>query len=324
MIATILPLFLLIGAGFVAIRSRYLGPGSVAPLGAFVIRIALPALIFHALAQSESALSWRYLLAYGAGSLATWGLAFAAARGALSMPRGHAALAGLGASASNSGFIGYPVALSVIGDGAAQVLAHCMIVETMLILPLSLMLVDLSRGDIDGETDAGGTAPAGAPNRRGRVVARSLRAAVTNPILIAVFLSLVVKLTGLPLPGPFTRAFELMSAVAAPVALFVIGGMLATLPFEGGPLPVAGIAATKLLLHPALVAVLMLTLPGIPPEMRAAGLIFAAAPMISIFPIIGQGAGLGNLTAAAMISATVASFATLPLWLGLAQSVLGG
>lgn len=49
-------------------------------------------------------------------------------------------LIGLGMSFSNSGFVGYPIALQILGPPAAAALAMCMIVENVLMFPLALVL----------------------------------------------------------------------------------------------------------------------------------------------------------------------------------------
>ncbi len=48
-------------------------------------------------------------------------------------------------SASNSGFIGYPVAAMVLGSPAAMFLALNMLIENLLIIPLALTLAELGR-----------------------------------------------------------------------------------------------------------------------------------------------------------------------------------
>ena len=56
-----------------------------------------------------------------------------------------AAMTGLGMSASNSGFIGYPVVVMVVGPLAALPMALCMLVESLLMVPLALTLAEAGR-----------------------------------------------------------------------------------------------------------------------------------------------------------------------------------
>ena len=61
---------------------------------------------------------------------------------------------------------------------------------------------------------------------------------------------------------------------------------------------------------------------GASPALTAAATLFAAMPMLSIFPIIAQRARIEGLAATALVAATASSFVTLVLvtgWLGLAR-----
>ena len=83
------------------------------------------------------------------------------------------------------------------------------------------------------------------------------------------------------------------------------------------------VAGGKLLLHPLCVALmLMLWQPSLP-AMGVAALLYAAMPMMSIYPIFGQRAGQEGLCAGALLAATIASVVTVPGWVLLARN-LGG
>jgi predicted permease len=178
-----------------------------------------------------------FLIAYGAVALLAFGFGFFRARAV----RDEApALQALGMSLSNSGYVGLPVALMVLGDGAVRSLAHAMIVENMVILPLALALCESQR-------------------RAGGGVAASLRAVaselVRNPILIGLAAGLAVGASGLALPDVGERTVRLLAGVAAPVALFAVGGMIAAVPVARPTHAVAWVVGGKLVLHPLLVLV---------------------------------------------------------------------
>jgi malonate transporter and related proteins len=114
-------------------------------LGKFVVKFALPALLFTALSQRPiiEILNGRYLGAYAAGSLAVFFAATAVARFAQRKSASQSALIGMGMSFSNSGFVGYPIALQILGPPAAVALAMCMIVRNVLMFPLALALAEM-------------------------------------------------------------------------------------------------------------------------------------------------------------------------------------
>ncbi len=293
-LAVVAPVFLIIAFGWLAARTAYVEAGVTAALGAFVLRVALPALVFTALtgAGPGRRLDRGYLLAYAAATLAVFalGLVLARRRG---KPLAEAVVHGLGMSATNSGFMGYPVAALVIGPAAAAgILAQNMVVENLLLLPLAMVLGDSGRG------------PRGSLRQTLRAIAANL---VRNPLLIAIAAGLVVSALGLRLPEPLLRPVTLLGSVAGPLALFVVGATMADLGQGGTVAEIAGIVAGKLVLHPLALFAALLLLPGLEPAQRAGGVIFAAAPMMSIYPILGARFGRPGLSAAALLVATLAS-----------------
>lgn len=137
------PIFLLIGLGYGAVRSGLFAKAALPALGSFVITFCIPALLFKSLSQRSIAevANTSYLLAYAAGSLVTLaaGLLWARAQG---QPRDAAAMTGMGMACANTAFIGYPVALQVVGPDATVALALTMLVENFLMIPLCLALAD--------------------------------------------------------------------------------------------------------------------------------------------------------------------------------------
>ena len=305
-IQTLLPIFAVIGIGWVAVRSGYLDKGAVAPAGQVVMRIALPAMIFLALATTptEQAFDLAFLLVYCAASLVVLALCYALARFALGMSKPEAAVIGLGVSMANRAFMGFPIGQAILGPEAAiRVFAHVLIVENLVILPLALLLLAVAGSDAA---------------HRPRVLREMLR----NPLMIALVAGGAVSAIGVGLPAPATAVLELLGRLSAPLDLLVIGGMLASLPASGRLGAVGLIVGGKLVLHPLLVGTGVVLFPGVTPAMALGGVLFAAMPMITIFPLLSARVGQGQLAAFGLLIATSASFFTLPVvihYLGLTQ-----
>lgn len=126
--------------------------------------------------------------------------------------------------------------------------------------------------------------------------------------------------SGLELPDAVLGLTSLIAQAAPALALVVIGGTLAGLPIRGNRADAAQIVAAKLLLHPALafgaaVSMPLLGLPPLAPEMLLALVLTAALPMFSIYTVLAQDYGEGNVASLAMLGATAASFITLSLLL---------
>lgn len=301
------PIFIIIAIGYAAVRSGLFARADTRALGAFVINIALPAVLFRALSQRSFAevMNLDYLVAYALGSLAVFALGVAVARWLRRRELPAAAIVGMGMAMSNSAFIGFPVALQLFGQVAAVGLALAMLVENLLLLPLVIALAE----------GGGGKGVSLAAVLR-QTFARLLK----NPIVIAIVAGFASSLAGLQLPVPAARAIELLALASAPVALFVIGGSLVGQRVHGMLGEIGLIAIGKLVLHPLAVLAMLWLLPPIDPVLQMVALVLASAPMLTIYPIFGQKYGQEGMCAAALVITTLASFLTLSVLVGVLKS----
>ena len=298
------PIFLLIGTGFAAVRFGLLSRGDIRPLGAFVVNFALPAMLFKAMAERrlDEALHWDMSLAYGLGSL----LMVALTLGFTCVVQRRDLLTGtvfaMGTSMSNSSFIGFPIALQVFGPAAGAALAAYAVVEAVVMLPFLHVL---------GDAAASGRQPL--PTLLSSIAARLVK----NPFLLSLAAGAAWAASGVAMPEPIGRAVGMLASTSAPVALFCIGGTLAGLSLKGMGGDIGLLVFAKLLVHPLAVFAVMAVLPVADPQMRAATLLNAAMPMMSMYPILGQRYGREGLCAAAVFAATLCSFFTISaaLWL---------
>jgi predicted permease len=109
----------------------------------------------------------------------------------------------------------------------------------------------------------------------------------------------------------------MVADASAACALFVVGGTLAGLHAGSVAGEVLWITLAKLVLHPLAVWAGFLGLGGVPADLMAAGIILASAPMLTVYPILGQRFGQGAMCAAALVVATAVSFATVTIAIGL-------
>ena len=309
-LAITIPIYIVIGIGYLAGRAGAFSTTDMRVLGKFVVRFALPALLFTALSQRPIAdvIDGSYLTAYAIGSVVVFAAVGAFARFAARESVSHSALVAIGSSFSNSGFIGYPIALQLVGPPAAVALAMCLIVENVIMFPLVLILAEL------------GSNP---QLRWQKVVADALRGLVRNPMIIAIFAGFMVSLLSITISEPLLRTVNMLAMASTALALFVIGGSLVGLDVRNVLGPVTGVALAKLLAHPLIVFALLWLLPRTDPKLQMAAIIFASMPMFSIYPILAQRYHYEGFCAAALLVATLLSFVTVTgvLW---AVTTLGG
>ncbi|RUR34286.1 AEC family transporter [Vreelandella nanhaiensis] len=302
--AIITPIFLLIGVGFMAMRLSILSYEQMQGVGRFVLYIALPALLIRAITQNplEEVFNVTYLLAYGLGSLGVFGLALGYTVMLKKQPLTTGSISALGMSVSNSAFSGYPVAVMIIGPPAANFLALNMLIENLLIIPLALILAE-----------------AGSQAGRGvmKSLQKTLKQLAKNPILIGLFIGVLIAITDIHLPKPVTQAIDMLATAAGPAALFAIGGTLYGLKIRGVMGEVSQIVTGKLVIHPLGVLICMWLIADNDALLTAGALLFASAPMASIYPLLGQRYGMGNVAAGTLMAGTLMSFVTISVIVGL-------
>ena len=142
-------------------------------------------------------------------------------------------------------------------------------------------------------------------------------------MILAIVGGFAVSLSGISITGVLARTINMLAMSSAAVSLFVIGGTLVGLKTKGMRRDVTAIALGKLLLHPLAVGLMMWLVPPDDHTLRAAAVVFAATPMLSIYPILAQKYGFEDMCAAALLLATVLSFLTISVILWLLGPILG-
>jgi malonate transporter and related proteins len=305
------PIYLCIAVGYACVRWALFSKADMRVFGRFVIDIALPALLFNALASRPLAEVFRpaYLLAYTAGSLVLLLGVVLWTRRVRGRGLTESAYIAMGMTCSNSGYVGYPVMLLIFGPLAGVILALNLIVENLIKLPLLFTLADA--GAHVGERPS----PA-------QALRQALLQLARNPLIVAIFAGFVVSMLDWQLPSVISRTVNLFSAASGGLALFIIGGNLFGLQIRGLRRQVAVIALGKLVLHPlalwlAILLIPLLGFPALQGDLRAAAVLSAAMPMLGIYPLLAGRHGYEGLSAAALLATTAASFFSLSaiLWL---------
>lgn len=301
------PIFALIGLGYITTRSGLFAKADMRVLGKFVLSLALPALIFRAMAQSRvgDVLNPTYMTAYLLGSLAALALVHTVARRALHLGPSTSVFCAMGSACSNSSFVGYPILLLSLPGVASVSFALNLVIENIAVIPLLLFLAERAKG--------------GHPSAA-KAVQQALARLAVNPLVVALVAGMAVSFTGWALPAPVVRTVDMLAMASGAVSLLVIGGTLVGLPLRGLAWRVAPLSLCKLGLHPllvwaALALVVWLGLPPLEPQLRTAAILSAAMPMMGVFPTLAQAHGQEEWAAVALLLTTVLSFFALSVWL---------
>lgn len=301
------PIYAIMIIGFVMVRTGLFAKPELRILGKFVFNLALPALVFKALAERQFAeiLNLGYLAAYALGCLVVVAIGYVWSRRVGGQAPLTATVSAMGMSCSNSGYIGYPVLLLALPSVAGIALALNVLVENLLLLPMLLSMAERRQ-------DHGSA---------GKALRELAKRMLSNPLVIGLAAGLAVSLLGIPLPKAAAQTVGVLASASGAVSLFIVGGTLVDLPVrKAGPGALA-VVFGKLLLHPlamlgAIALVPLLGLPGLDPTLKTALLLSAAVPMMSIYTTLGQKFGQEEFCAVAQLLTTAASFVTLSalLW----------
>jgi predicted permease len=246
-IAVTLPFFALVLCGYLAARGGLLAESAIPGLNGFVLFFALPCMLFRFGMNTPVAqlLSPAVLSVYLTAAALLVTITIAATLSARVRMK-DAAFGALVAAFPNTGFMGVPLLVALLGATAAGPVICTVLADLFF---TSSLCIALARAHDAAGTDgrAGARAAAG----------QALRGALSNPLPWAIALGALASASGLRLPGPLDAVVKMLADAATPVALFTIGAVL----WRAGQhahsrtpaalyLPVALI---KLLLHPALV-----------------------------------------------------------------------
>lgn len=253
------PVFALIAAGVVLGRRGSLPGDAVGSLNGFVVRLALPALLFAAVAEAKGhdLAQPGFVAAFAGGMALTFALGLFLGRGVLA----DRSLQALSGSYANTAFLGIPLCTAAFGAVglAAAVAASLMTVCVLFAAALVLIEVDLA-----------------AARHPARLLAAVGARLARNPIVVAPLAGAAWRLTRLPLPAPVHALATLLAAAAAPCALVTIGLFLAAMPIPRR-LPAVTLIL-KLLVQPALTALLAFGVFAMPRPWAAAATLIAALP----------------------------------------------
>ncbi|MEH6473983.1 MAG: AEC family transporter [Halopseudomonas sp.] len=300
------PIFLLIALGYVVVKAKVISAEANIGFGRFVLYFGLPALIFRAISPLKitEMLNPGYVGGYAIGSLLAFTAGLWISRRWSHIQRGPRALAGMGMSVSNSGFIGYPLMLLTFATPPVAEFAMVLLVENLLMVPMTLALLEYgaSRGN----------------GNMGLALWKPLAKRVLgSPVILAILSGVAVSLLDIPIPAVLDQSLEMLAGAAAPIALFAIGGSLVGASVRGTGRQTASIVVGKLVLHPLFVALALSLMPGVSPEHKITAILFAAMPMASIFPVIGGSYGHQLSCSTALLVTTVAAFFSITLFLSM-------
>ncbi|HKX35785.1 MAG TPA: AEC family transporter [Rhizorhapis sp.] len=304
----ILPVFLIILAGYLSGKAGLMGEAASRELNRFVVWLALPCLMFGTVATTDWRAVWHpgFVAASVIGSFAVFaaGLLVGKARG---LSLADMSVDGLNGSYSNSAYIGLPLMFLIFGETSRPFVIIAATLTLMALFAAGIVLIELAQQQ----------------GQKGHIMAaKVLRSLLTNPIVMSPSAGLLWWLTGLALPQPVDTFVSLLGSAASPAALVAIGLFLSLRPLKeaaGNPFVIA-LTAIKLILHPAITAVTAFYLLHLPQQVAVMAIMIAALPTgTGPFMVAEFYARDGKVTSGTILLSTSLSVLTITAiltWLG--------
>ena len=303
-----IPFFALIFLGFVAHAIGFIDAAGARTMSKFAFYVTLPPYMFLKITASEPAaiLNWGFVWRYESSTILIYLTAALIAHLLFRLGRLESGIFGLNVAYPNYGYMGIPLAILAFGDGAALPMALILFADTIVLLALTACFV---AGNDGGPIAA---------------IKRIAVTMITNPLVLAVLAGLLFSASGLILPQIPLQFGNLLAGAAAPVALFALGATLYGQPVRAAAAEISAISLLKLILHPLLVALFFLGLPGQDPLWVKVAILSSCLPVAAnVFMLANHYGAYSGRTASAILVSTVLASATVPgflYWLFYGQS----
>lgn len=299
------PVFLVVGVGWAAVRTRYVPDSFVDPLVRFAVTVLMPALLFLAMLRVDlgRAVDWRAIVSFFGAITAGFFLAMALSRLVWRRRPGESIAVGFSAFFGNVVMLGIPIAERAYGGAVSAALFGLLAFHGTYNYFVGFVAMELIRRD-------------GTSLWTG--LSRAFVTTIRNPLMIGLLGGIAVNLAGLRLPEVLLDALGMLSAAALPVALFSLGGVLTRYRLREEIGEALMVSLVSLAALPAIAWSLAEGVFALPPEFVRAAVIMAAMPPGMngyIFATLYDRA-VGTAANAVLIG-TVLSLGSITLWLAL-------
>jgi predicted permease len=175
----------------------------------FAYYVAMPALVFLTIADESlhALLDWRFLAAFGGGSMICFAAVMIFVRIACREGVGKSAMLAAAVSMTNTGFVALPILKTLFGKPGVLAAAIATVFVGGIMFPILVLLLEIGRYDAS----------------RNIRTAALMRQIATNPVILATIFGLLWSILGSGLPGPVASTLTMLGEALTPCALFAIG-----------------------------------------------------------------------------------------------------
>ncbi len=300
----ILPVFLLIGLGYLAARFGAISAQGIDGIMTYAQGFALPILLFKSIAAIDlsAAYSAGLMLSFYIGAFAAFGFCFATARILFARPAPDAVAIGFAGYFSNSLLLGIPITQNAYGADALAGNFAIISIHAPLLYSFGILAMVLAQAK-SGQSAA-------------ELAQQTVTTLLRQPLVIGIICGFAVNLSGLTLPQFAATGVEFMARSGIPAALFGLGGVLLRYRPEGDADLIAAVTFASLIAHPSLAYSLGHFVFDLNRDaLRSVTLCAAMAPGVNAY-VFANLFGVGRRVAASsVLLATATSILTIWAWL---------
>lgn len=214
-----------IGVGYILGRRGHLGDDGRAVLTGLAFNVATPALLFTTLASADLSVIFSQRLLVTATATAAAAALFVTVGLLRGWGTGELTIGALCSSYVNAGNLGIPIAVYVLGD--ASLVAPVLLFQQIVVTPLALTVLDLSR---PGEP---------------RPLWQRLTTPLRNPMAVGSSAGVAMAATGWTIPSPALEPLTLLGNMSVPAVLLAFGISLrgSGIPARGDNRPAIALSA---------------------------------------------------------------------------------
>ncbi len=300
----ILPVFLIIGFGYIAVWQRYLSDEAIDGLMKFAQGFAVPCLLYRGIVNLDLSanLNPGLLVSFYGGALAGFFVGLLGARYLFSRPWADAVAIGFVGLFSNSLLLGLPITERAYGDGALAANYAIIAFHAPFCYAVGITAMEVARAGGEGICKVSG---------------KILKAVFSNALIIGITLGFIVNLGGIPQPAVLNDALDMIGRAALPAALFGLGGVLFRYRPEGDLRTILFITAISLILHPAVTWGLGRVMGLEQDTFRSAIVTAAMAPGVNAYLFANMYGTAKRVAASAVLIGTAACIFTAAIWLSI-------
>jgi len=298
----ILPVFVLIGFGYLAVRQGWFSDVYVDGLMKFTQGFAIPCLLFRAISTLELEANFNapILVSFYVGATVCFGFGCIGARFLFGRSWPDAIAIGFVCLFSNSVLLGLPITERAFGADALAGNYAIISVHAPFCYMLGVTLMEIAKNTGKSARDT---------------LRLVLIAMFRNALVIGIALGFIVNLGNIALPTVLLDAVDLMVAAAIPAALFGLGGVLVRYRPEGDLRVIVMACAISLIVHPIITFGLGSAFALDRDAFRSLVLTSAMAPGINTYLFANMYGSAQRVAASSVLIGTAVSILTVWLWL---------